>query len=65
MSILDDNKTIILMADVIEQKRRKQKEIEYYNAELEKLQMKIFCLEREVKLTEDIIEMIHNEQDKQ
>ena len=65
MSILDDNKTIILMADVIEQKRRKQKEIEYYNAELEKLQMKIFWLEREVKLTEDIIEMIHNEQDKQ
>ena len=49
-------------ADVLEQKLRKEKELEFYNEELEKLQQKIFWLEREVKLTEKIIEIIHNEQ---
>ena len=62
MSILDDNKSIIVIADVLEQKIRKQKELEFYNEELEKLQQKIFWLEREVKLTEEIIEIIQNEQ---
>lgn len=62
MSILDDNKSIIVIADVLEQKMRKQKELEFYNEELEKLQQKIFWLEREVKLTEEIIEIIQNEQ---
>lgn len=57
-----DGKTIILIADVLEQKLRKEKELEFYNEELEKLQQKIFWLEREVKLTEKIIEIIHNEQ---
>ena len=57
-----DDKTIILIADVLEQKLRKEKELEFYNEELEKLQQKIFWLEREVKLTEKIIEIIHNEQ---
>ena len=57
-----DGKTIILIADVLEQKLRKEKELEFYNEELEKLQQKIFWLEREVKLTEKIIDIIHNEQ---
>lgn len=65
MSILDDNKSIIVIADVLEQKMRKQKELEFYNEELEKLQQKIFWLEREVKLTEEIIEIIQNEQSRQ
>jgi len=56
----DDSK-IVLIADVIEQKLRKEKELEFYNAELKKLQDKIFWLEREVKLTEEIIEIIENE----
>ena len=65
MSILDDNKSIILIADVLEQKIRKQKELKFYNEELEKLQQKIFWLEREVKLTEEIIEIIQSELVKQ
>ena len=65
MSILDDNKSIIVIADVLEQMIRKQKELEFYNEELEKLQQKIFWLEREVKLTEEIIEIIQNEQSRQ
>ena len=64
MKSSDDSK-IVLIADVIEQKHRKQKELEYYNAELKKLQDKIFWLEREVKLTEEIIEIIENEQQQQ
>ena len=64
MKSSDDSK-IVLIADVIEQKLRKEKELEFYNAELQKLQQKIFWLEREVKLTEEIIEIIENEQDRQ
>ena len=60
MKSTDDSK-IVLIADVIEQKLRKEKELEFYNAELKKLQDKIFWLEREVKLTEEIIEIIENE----
>ena len=56
-----DDKTIVLIADVLEQKLRKEKELQFYNEELEKLQQKIFWLEQEVKLTEEIIEIIQNE----
>lgn len=56
-----DDKTIVLIADVLEQKVRKEKELQFYNEELEKLQQKIFWLEQEVKLTEEIIEIIQNE----
>ena len=56
-----DEKTIVLIADVLEQKTRKEKELQFYNKELEKLQQKIFWLEQEVKLTEEIIEIIQNE----
>jgi len=57
----DDNR-IILIADVLEQKLRKEKELEYYLRELEKLQRKIGYLRREVDLTNTIINMIKAEQ---
>jgi hypothetical protein len=53
---------IILLSDVIEQKLRKEKELEYYLKELEELQRKIGWLQREVDLTNTIIDMIKSEQ---
>jgi len=55
-------KKIILLSEVIEQKLRKEKELEFYQKELEKLQEKMYWLRREVDLTNTIIRVIENEQ---
>jgi len=52
---------IILISDVIEQKLRKEKELEYYEQELAKLQGKMFWLKKEIELTNTIIDIIENE----
>jgi len=53
---------LILITDFIEQKLRKEKELEFYAAEIEKLKSKIGYLTREVDLTNRIIDMIKSEQ---
>jgi len=57
-----EKNTIILIADVLEQKLRKEKELEYYLRELEDLQRKIGFLRQEVDLTNTIINIIKAEQ---
>jgi len=52
---------LILITEVIEQKLRKEKELEYYLKELEEIQQKIGYLQGEVKLTNTIIGMIKHE----
>lgn len=52
---------IILISEVIEQKLRKEKELEYYEEELAKLQGKMFWLKKEIQLTNTIIDIIENE----
>jgi hypothetical protein len=52
---------IILLSEVIESKLRKEKELEYYQQELEKLQAKMGFIRREIDLTNLIIEMIDHE----
>jgi len=59
---MTDENRIILITDVLEQKLRKEKELEYYLRELEELQIKIGYLRREVDLTNTIINMIKAEQ---
>jgi len=59
---MTEENRIILIADVLEQKLRKEKELEYYLRELEELQRKIGYLRREVDLTTMIIDMIKSEQ---
>jgi len=58
---MSEEQRIILIADVIEQKLRKEKELEFYLKELEELQRKIGWLRREVDLTNTIIDMIKTE----
>jgi hypothetical protein len=58
---MSDEKRIILISDFIEQKLRKEQELEYYLNELAELQVKIGHLKREVDLTNTIIDMIKAE----
>jgi len=59
---MSEEQRIILISDFIEQKLRKEQELEYYLKELEELQRKIGFLRREVDLTNTIITMIKGEQ---
>jgi hypothetical protein len=52
---------LILLSDVLEQKIRKEKELEFYQRELEKLQQKMFFLRKEIDITNLCITIIQNE----
>ena len=52
---------IISLTDLIESRLKKQREIEYYQETLEKLQRRIAELDREVGITTIIIDMIETE----
>ena len=50
-----------MISDFIEQKLRKERELEFYEKELQELTVKIGFLRREVHLTNTIINMIKSE----
>ena len=52
---------IIMLTEVLEQKLRKEKELEYYQQELEKLQQKMYFLKKDIDITNLIIDMIEKE----
>lgn len=52
---------LILLSEVIEQKVRKEKELEFYQAELEKLKQKMFWIQRDIDVTNIIIDMVKHE----
>jgi len=52
---------IVSLADLIEQRLRKQQELDYYKETLERLQIKIGELGKEVDITTLIIDMIEGE----
>ena len=58
---MDTPNKIILLSDYIEQKVRKEKELEYYTKELEELQRKMFFLRKEIQLTNVIIDIVEKE----
>ena len=55
------DRKILFITDLIDQRLRKEKEIEYYEKELEKITKKLFFLKKEKDLTELIIGIIQNE----
>jgi len=55
------NDNIVSLADLIEQRLRKQQELDYYKETLERLQIKISELGKEVDITTLIIDMIEGE----
>lgn len=52
---------IILLKDVYALKEQKEKELAFYKEKMTELQDKMLWLEREIKLTKDIIKMIEEE----
>ena len=52
---------LILLSDIIEQKVRKEKELEFYTAELEKLKEKMYWLQRDIDVNNIIIDMLKSD----
>ena len=52
---------IVLLQDVYAIKEQKEKELAYYREQLEIIHEKLVWIEREYKLTKDIIKMIEQE----
>jgi len=52
---------ISLISEMIETKIRKEKELEYYQQQLEELTKKMFFLQKDVDLTNTIIDIIQSE----
>lgn len=53
---------IIQIADLIEEKLRKEQELEFYEQEMRKLLLRMSFVRQEIGLTETIIRMIENEE---
>ena len=53
---------IIQIADLIDEKLRKEKELDFYEEELKKLLFKMSMVRQEISLTETIIKMIQQEE---
>ena len=58
---MTDEKRIIFITDLIDQRLRKEKEIEFYEEQLEEINKKLFWLRKEQQLTQTIIEIIEKE----
>ena len=58
---MDDNK-LILISELISDKKRQEEELEFYEAELRKLLLRLTFLRHEISTTETIIKMITKEE---
>ena len=63
--LLEPFKKVIILADLIDSRKRKQEELLFYNQELQKLNEKMHYLRHEINLTNDIIQMIEQEKVKE
>jgi len=52
---------LIQLTEILETKIRKEKELEFYQKELEKLKQKMFFLQKDIDLTNVIIDIIEQE----
>ena len=58
---MNEETKLIVLTDILENKVRKEKELEYYQQELEKLQQKMFFIKKDIEVTNLIIDMIKHE----
>tara|TARA_Y100000748_G_scaffold300016_1_gene297826 strand:- start:2010 stop:2255 length:246 start_codon:yes stop_codon:yes gene_type:complete len=58
---MEMNDNVVSLTDLIEQRLRKQQELDFYKETLEQLQKKIIVLGKEVDITTLIIDMIEQE----
>ena len=52
---------LILLTDIIDHKLRKEKELEFYQKELDKLQQKMMFLRKDIEITNLCINIIEKE----
>lgn len=52
---------IILLSEVFKLREQRDRELKYYHAQLEKLESKLFFINKEIQLTNYIINMIETE----
>jgi hypothetical protein len=52
---------ILMIADLLDIRSRKLKELEFYTQQLEELQLKMTFIQQEINLTNNIINMIEKE----
>ena len=58
---MSEDKRIIFITDLIDQRLRKEQEITYYEEELKKIEERLFFLRKEKELTQFIIDIIDKE----
>jgi len=58
---MHNKRKIIMLTDVLEQKLRKERELEFYEKELKKLEERLYWLRREITLNNNIIDIIKND----
>lgn len=58
---MTDEKKILFLTDILEQKVRKEQELQYYQEQLEELQRKMYWVKKEIDLTNTIISIIEDE----
>ena len=52
---------VIILTDLLDTRARKEKELQFYAEQLKELQQKMYYIQKEITLTNDIISMIRNE----
>ena len=57
----EDEKKIILITDLVDQRLRKEREIDYYEKELRKIEERLAYLYKEKTLTETILSIVQAE----
>ena len=60
-SVLTDKPKLILLTDIIDQKLRKEKELAFYQKQLEELQEKMFFLRKDIEITNLCINIVETE----
>ena len=58
---MSEERKILFITDLIDQRLRKEKEIEFYEQELQKIEERLFFLRKEKQLTQFIIDIIQQE----
>ena len=58
----DETGQLIRITDILETKLRKERELEFYQKELEKIQRKMLFLQKDLDLTRLIMSIIEKEQ---
>lgn len=58
---MTDERKIILITDLLESKKRKEEELEYYREQLVELERRMTWVQQEIDLTNTIIDIIETE----